>query len=477
MQRIFSLGAYAPIRYIIIAVLMLPGWQILYGQNPTRLQHPATNANQQIKKTFPYSWNILFNKNTNAATRKLIIKRIQDSLVKYCQKNHPDTIPEFDSPVYCPCDSLLYNIRYMFYGGSVSSPLGVQPVAGGGDELAIQFISKNDSITKMEPDVIAGPYPRKRSISLNLPVGIIWRGVLAVIDTGIDTTLFSSNISGLLWRKPGQGSTIYNFLPHQNPDSLRDNHGGRHGTLVTTLALKALSTIGKGNLYPKIMVLKALDSNKIGSVFSVSCALSYARQNKATVVNASLGYYGESNELLLHYIKKCSGKSGNPTLIFAAAGNIITEEHLDNKLCNKPRSDNQLTNSRTFFPASWSPLLKHVITITGLDSMGLSCYYQNYSNEFVTLGVLNKKTSQGRIPGECCSYKAPFNNRTYEGSSFATPIACGLLMRYMLNNGFNTTQLIEKIAFQGNPPTGNIIYRGTQGATKDGKYLVFPVKP
>ena len=483
MQRIFPVGVYAPIRYIIIiAVLILPGWQIMYGQDTTKNVKKSDNkASQQIQYAKAYSWNILFKPKTNAAARKKAITRIQDSLISYFINNHHDTIPKFDRPVYCPCDTLLINLNIKFVngsGGSVSSPLAVETVKAEGDYLDIQYISNNDPIKKMEPDINPGPYPKTRSIKLSsLGKANPNNSVLAVIDTGLDTTLFPLNISRLLWRRNTSATgTIYNFLPHKDPYRLKDDHGGRHGTFVTALALIAYSKGVTKPTYPRIMILKALDHNKTGSIFSVSCALSYARQNNATVVNASLGYYGECDSVLLHYIKQCNSKPSNPILIFAAAGNKL--EDRDSAIICKPADPaNRLTNSNTFYPASCSPELNHVITITGLNKSGKSCYYQNYSNEVVTLGVKNvENDSLGQILGGCCSYIAPFNKKRYEGSSFATPVACGMLLRYMLKRDFTTRQLINDIAYQGDTPTGNIIYRGTSGVTIDGKYLVFPVK-
>lgn len=473
MQRILSLGVYAPIRYIIIiAALVLPACQNIYGQKPVNKVFQQSNYVKRV------SWNILFGNNTDFTDRKQAIQNVKDSLVRYYNYNYHDTIPVFDSALYCPCDSLLYNLNMRFVdgsGGSVSSPPPAKPGPdGSGDYVAIQYISNNNPILEMEPN----EKPPARLNMSRIPLifsGVNDTNVLAIIDTGIDTAVFSSNVKKLLWKSTTQEATMYNFLPRQNLYNFKDDHKSRHGTVVTAIALKALSTGGTGTQYPKIMILKALDSNKRGSIFSVSCALSYACKNKATVVNASLGYYGNSDPVLLHYIKRCNSNTSKPILIFAAAGNMSGERNVD--LCHSPRSENQLTTIRTFFPASWSPQLKHVITITGLNILGRSCYYQNYSKKFVTLGVSNRRSGQGRMQGGCCSYKVPFSNKYYEGSSFATPVACGMLMRYMLNNRISTKQLIYELAFPGDGPTGNIIHQGTPAVTVDGKYLVFPVNP
>jgi hypothetical protein len=113
--------------------------------------------------------------------------------------------------------------------------------------------------------------------------------------------------------------------------------------------------------------------------------------------------------------------------------------------------------------------LKNVITITGLNAFGKSCYYQNYSNTFVSLGVINKNSVDGQVRGKCCSYKAPFSGKYYEGSSLATPIACGLLLRYMVNNNVKTKLLILQMENVGEGPIWSIIHRATSVPTRDCK--------
>jgi hypothetical protein len=126
--------------------------------------------------------------------------------------------------------------------------------------------------------------------------------ILAVIDTGIDTTVFDPSIRNLLWTDPG-GTTLFNFLKPDGIDHLSDSNSVKHGTSVTTLAMKEIT----GESKPRIMELKAFDKKGKGTIYSVSCALSYAIKNHVTLINTSWGYYDTAvDSVLLYYIKRAS---------------------------------------------------------------------------------------------------------------------------------------------------------------------------
>src|SRR5690242_11067997 len=104
MQRIFSLGVYAPIRYIIIAVLVLSGCQIMYGQQTKTDQKPGRKSGNKAypKPTIVQtaSWNILFKEKSTYKTREVAIKKIQDALKLY-YRPYPLIKPDFHLSVYC----------------------------------------------------------------------------------------------------------------------------------------------------------------------------------------------------------------------------------------------------------------------------------------------------------------------------------------------------------------------------------------
>ncbi|MFM9911405.1 MAG: S8 family serine peptidase [Chitinophagaceae bacterium] len=400
------------------------------------------------------SWNAVFKTGSLSAERNNAIIAIEDSVKKYYIDHFPSIYPEFHVFV-CPCDTLLYNININFIDGSgtaVTPPPPPKPGPNGsGDYVDVLFLANNIPISDSEDSfpVAIGP-----KIGLNRSLANP-TGVLAVIDTGIDTTVFMNSIGPLIWKESSGEPTMFNFLPGQIVQDLRDDHNGRHGTVVTAFALQAVKT---ANNYPQIMVLKALDERKRGTTFSVSCAMSYAIQKNASIINASLGYYGDPDPVLEHYIQLCALHQPNAIPVFAAAGNV-DGTHDNTKLCLTPSINNRLgVTTRLFFPACFSREFNNLFAVTSLNQqIDQPCYYQNYSNAFVTLGVLNMHN--------CCAFEVNFLKKHYEGTSFATPIAAGSMIDCMIRNSFNATNT-------NTDWNTNIIKHGASGVTLNGNYIL-----
>ena len=374
------------------------------------------------------SWNILFKQGTDKTAREKIITKIQDavknSYVDYYKTTGKDYRPKFFPVIWCPCDSLLYNMGFSSVdgsGGSVSKPPTGRPTIPGSGENIASFV---DNINISEPDsgiIEFNQYQRDTVPVKNITINKTKK--LAIIDSGIDTLLFSPNIKKLIWRD-NMPSTLFNFLPFQNQADLRDGTRQRHGSAVTATVIKAMENAGT---YPKLMILKALDNKNKGTIFSVSCALSYAIQKEADIINLSLGYYGQPDPILEHYLSLCS--SPNRSIdVFAAAGNM-PNQHSSVNLCNNHFNNNELTAKRLFYPACFSTQFTNLTAVTQLSSAGRQCFYQNFSHQFVTLGIFDRTN--------CCAIKVAFlghNPSYFEGSSFATPVASGLKMEAMLQS-------------------------------------------
>ncbi|MEO6843700.1 MAG: S8/S53 family peptidase [Ginsengibacter sp.] len=398
------------------------------------------------------SWNILFKPGTDSLARDTAINSILDSIknyyIVYDKKNNKDYVPQFNSIVWCPCDPLLYNISFSVINGSgqsvITAPPSKKTVAGSGGLVAniSDNIPINESNRRNEG---------KRSKTTLRNLGVDSSKILAIIDSGIDTTLFSGEIKNLIW-SDRFASTIYNFLPLQPLQDFSDKTGEKHGSAVTAVALKAIE---KALRYPKIMILKALNEKNQGSIFSVSCALSYAIQKKADVINLSLGYYGAADSILHHYLELCN--SSHPVIeVFAAAGNTAGA-HNPSDLCNANSSGNNLlaVGKPMFYPGCFTTEFNNMISVTQISRPNKPCNYQNYSNQLVSLGILDKKN--------CCAIKVDFadsNNSLYEGSSFATPVASGLKMMTILKGGNPATaNTIWKSLIDFAPP-GNVTIKG-----------------
>ncbi len=447
-QKVFS-GLIPKGSRLLIAALIITGLFMACKWFPKKV------VNDKMFEKF--SWNVLFKDGISTASRADALAAIQDSLTNYYLINYPGITPKFDQSLFCICDSSLYNFNIRFVGGageSVSSPPPPPPGPNGsGDFLNVLQISQNTPIVELvEYDAIdtlkKEPFNAAKQINPN--------AVLAVIDTGLDTTLFKSGMGNLIWRKNGQERTLFNFLPGGNIDRFKDDHKYKHGTAVTALALQ---NIHPNTAYPKIMVLKALDHEKKGTSFSVSCAMSYAIQNKATLINASLGYYGDSDPVLKNYFEKTIKVKPEPIPVFVSAGNALqTRDPL--QYCKAvTTNDNELGKFKFFFPACFTKEYTNITTVTSLNLSLKPCYYQNFSDRFVSLGVLN--------PLACCQYRVAFMDKNYEGSSFATPAASGKMIDCIIRNNFVKSAIITDW-------NTNIIKHvpiGVNRSTVDGRYI------
>jgi len=368
------------------------------------------------------NWNVLFTPTSSAVSREESMNQIE----RYIRDSIPSAIGaivkgldfRIDSirRISCICDPLLVNITADIIidssGGAVKIP-PPPPPGPGAEGSSVAYIDDNDNINVTSLD---NPFSKEK-IPIKTPTKTE-KLILAIIDTGIDTTKFHSNLNGILWGAPG---SLRNFLPGSNPFDFFDDCAGRHGSAVAGIVTQQF-----GKIYPSLMILKALDKNGVGSIFSVSCALSYAIENNADVINTSLGYYGSPDPILKSYIDLANYRSIG---IVTAAGN--TQGGHPVPLCRNSNNDgNHLTGSRLFFPACFSDDADNLITVTGLIDTLRPCFYQNFSDKYVSVGVMNVS-----VQPNCCAFQVPFLRNLIEGSSFATPVISGKIGLMVLSSG------------------------------------------
>jgi hypothetical protein len=432
-----SITLFALMFSVIISLESCPGPA---SQSPTYALPPSLHVSPDSAVKW-VDWIVLFKPASTYAERTLYMDNLRDSLTQFvarmnhdANRNDPLTVQY----VFCPCDSLLYNLvattSITATGTIATSPTPPPKTGASGDPYlyAIQNNQYQDSTTARN---LESPSPKSGSYTVDSS------RVLAIMDTGLDSTLFDQKFNYLLWSDPTGEPTLRNFQFFSNLKGLDyylDDDPFKHGSAVTSLALEALRIYNtRNNKLPRIMVLKVLDSKRLGSTFTVSCALSYAVQKKATLANASLGYYstGEVDSVLRFYVELSKNAKPNPLPIIAAAGNLTGKHDLD--LCT-PVTDlnkNKLTSTHLFYPGCFSPDYYNVICVTGLKNDHMPCYYQNYSPDYVNIGVITNPP-----PGPaayCCNFPVSFFNisrRGYEGSSFATPVVSGQIMAAMLIN-------------------------------------------
>lgn len=375
------------------------------------------------------SWNILLERKETDETVAAIISQLEhqltDSLASY---GYTATF----KPFYCPCDSLLINIDVTVVstsggGGSKVPPTPPSKITpSGGIYFASVHFNSNLAIPEIQNRVHAG----LDSIQLQLdPVKHSTSGgpgtkkvTIAIIDTGIDSVFSKqTGLSPFLARKtPG---ALFNFLPYADVSNNQDDDTVmKHGTFVTGAFLQRwLSSPPE----LEILELKALDSTGNGTSFSASCAISYAIQQKVDLINASWGYYGDVDSILLHYIGMCNERS---IPVIVAAGNTQgvhkSADVASTGPLNYPNKAGKLTERSTtgpanlFYPACFSNGMPYVISVTGLNNLTsphpLPCLYQNYSSDFVSIGV------NDTLAGASCTFV--LGSTAVEGSSFEAPV-------------------------------------------------------
>jgi hypothetical protein len=459
--RIYNKGIFFSL-IIFLQAFVLTTTAQSYQQKLKTRSDIIYNYSDTLKRWM--SWNILFNENATESDKDNYINELETNIDKHIALYNSSTGLSFKLDyhvVHCPCDPRLTNLnatRALGATGDAVPPTPPKP-GGSGDTVSLNMPMDPD------PPLREGKYVygvQEKKVPLN--IGIIdKKKILAVMDTGLDLNLFGTGFNNLIWTDPDSKITLRNFQFYHNNqplDYMLDDQVHVHGTAVTTIALQEFEKAA-GNSHPKpmIMVLKVLDERGQGSIFSVSCALSYAVQKQATLVNASLGYYsrGKVDLILRHYVRLCSDANPVSIPILAAAGNT-PGPHNAGFLCNTGNNHNELTKINTFYPASFSRGNPDVISVTTLQNANTSCFYQNYSNEYVKVGVANGSGAS------CCKFIVPFQRFGYEGSSFATPFVSGKIMACLMAGGS-----VQSCRDQGRPARA-----GSVTVTKDGKFLPNP---
>lgn len=414
------------------------------------------------------NWNLIFKEGTDSATRQRTIAEVTGAisgvsstprpidsskqypagvarsaaitvhpltsyLSSYLKKNfrgNPDYSLDSVEVTFCSChDTLLWNVSSALnIGGSGQSiPNPPPPKLPGASGDVISSVDSNGLVSS--PSTTTSPLSTG-TVDYSGNVQFTDSVVLGVIDTGIDSTLFSQSVYSQLFAS-GNSSKV-NFVPGLPSSGYLDDDPVRHGSAVAAIALNAFYTQSENESVrklPRLMVLKALDNNGQGSTFTVSCALSYAVRHKASLINASLGYYNAQNETINHYLRICA-RAGIP--VVAAAGND-PRAHINSLCTDSIDAHNRLGKGNLFFPACQSTDRQYcIIAVTGLSSPLRPCRYQNFSSEYVSVGVVNK------TPGNsCCGFSLPFikTNFLLDGSSFATPVISGQLAFRMMRSG------------------------------------------
>jgi hypothetical protein len=397
------------------------------------------------------NWNLLFTPSSRGDSAQIILD-FENYLNHYADSVNPSANLTF-TLLYCPCDSLLTNIdATLVYGsGNPVPPPPTKPNPGPSGDYTL-----GNNFGMSIPDyadtnrVDTGLLKQDTSRITAVPFSTVYSRTLAVIDTGLDTLLFKMAYpntvwsGNLLWQDPAK-PTLFDVVIGETNNILMDQGTVKHGTAATWISLSQIRQLLPGRI-PQIMSIRAFDDSERGSIYTVSCALSYAIQHHADFINASWGYFGQEDSVLKHYLLKADTQS---IRIIAAAGN--TPGHHDpTQVCNvKPNTFNLLDSLKKsdslFYPACFAPNILNLVSVTQLNIVPQSipqqiipCFYQNYSSNYITVGALENPL----LSKPCCTFHVPFLIHNIEGSSFATPVVTGILMSSVLDKAQNIKKYI-----------------------------------
>lgn len=310
---------------------------------------------------------------------------------------------------------------------------------------------------------------------------------IAVLDTGVDTLQFIH--SSYLW-------TNGNELPNRNDDDkncytddvagwnfladnadFRDNNRNIHGTLVTKYIIdqfRSSSTTGV-----QIMALKTHDANGAGSLFASICALYYAIEKGAQIVNASWGFYNYGDNPVPYLDSLVTQVLPQHGILFVtAAGNKVQDNddfarslyramHPGFSISEAGLRNLQIHN---FYPAMLSRPGNNVITNTTTDGVSVSPT-QNFSSLYVDLGV-----RADRVTATSMKFRVPFEIRGSEhyisGSSFATAIATGKIGALLKKDWYRPGLTKEGVFSEISGVIRTSTELSTRSLIREGRYIL-----
>lgn len=329
-------------------------------------------------------------------------------------------------------------------GGGIRGGSGGKTNGVGEDSIAYYSVNYVNEIPEANPRLQT---PKPEPTQIQPPATGTGKDTItiAILDTGIDTAQYVSGAT--LWvnadKNDGadEDSNCYkddtngwNFIAGNN--NIKDDNNGIHGSIIAQYIVNEFSHSTKN--FVQLMVLKTHDGAGRGDLFSSLCAINYAANKGANIINASWGfyyYYDSPHPILSDIITTSLASKG--ILFLAAAGNKTVEsDNMARTIYQQlnpgvvfPKNLLRNLEFHSFYPAVLSKPGTNVITVTtnNLDTVSNT---QNYSSEYVDLGVFadSVSTSVGM------AFRMPFQgnpNRLVRGSSFATAIASGKIGAFL----------------------------------------------
>lgn len=272
------------------------------------------------------------------------------------------------------------------------------------------------------------------------------RPIVAVIDTGLDTTHSVFVGAGALWTNPneipgngidddGNGyiDDIHGWNYVDNSGTMYDDDG--HGTHVSGIILSIDQNVYTTPLHQSkiaLMPLKFLNSSGVGTTANAIRAIYYAANMGASVLNNSWG--GADYSAALHEAVAYTYTKG--ALFVAAAGNSGTDN-----------------DSAPMFPASYN--VPNVVSVAATTDYDYLASFSNFGVSTVLLGspgVYILSTIPNNLFGTSSgtSMAAPFVSGTAGQMKVNSPEMLGYQLKTILSGNISTVnQLSGKVTTGG----------------------------
>ena len=279
----------------------------------------------------------------------------------------------------------------------------------------------------------------------NKPIVNPKRPVIAIIDTGVDTT--HPDLAPNLWTNQaeaegeagydndgnGFAGDIHGWDFINNTPNVKDFN--MHGTHVAGIAAAANNGIGIIGANPQalIMPISVMQSDGTGDVATIIKGINYAAQNGADVLNLSLGTYANSRAL-----RQALEKAYQTAVIVAAAGN-------DGRCINTPHHPVPCYGAAPMFPAAYSFVLGVQATQSNGDLAGFS-NYDDDGNTFSSITTLQDPDGfnyELKAPGMNMLSTIPGGKyKVLQGTSMASPLVAGAISALKMVKNYDTQEIL-----------------------------------
>ena len=268
------------------------------------------------------------------------------------------------------------------------------------------------------------------------------RPVIAILDTGVDIT--HPDLVDNIWTNLAEAEGEVNYDNDgngfkgdvhgwdfiNNTADIRDYNS--HGTHVAGIAAACNNETGIIGANPQalIMPITVMQSDGTGDVATIAKGINYAVQNGATIINMSLGTYGNSNVL-----RQALAKAYQSAVLVAAAGNDAHGIYFE---CD-------LYTYGPMFPAAY----EFVLGAQAINKGGSLAGFSNFDCDGPTFSLPGKdrfSDDDGAVnyemayPGVDILSTIPDGNyKQYNGTSMAAPLLAG---------GISALQMVKEYGSQ-----------------------------